>query len=148
MCDVKRMLGDCLDLLRRSEEIREDHELILEAEEKLMVLGEEHLLRQIFWNLSRNALQAMPDGGVLKITAERRGKSVILRWIDSGVGMTEETRQRAFEPFVTSQAEGTGLGLAVVYSAVEEHGGTVDIASTPGKGTTITVDLPTAVGMP
>jgi two-component system sensor histidine kinase PilS (NtrC family) len=142
MCRLNRMLQDCLDLLRRSEEIGPRHELVLEVPEELVILGEEHLLRQIFWNLSRNALQAMPDGGTLKIVAERRNSAVVLRWRDTGVGMSEEIRQRAFEPFVTSQPNGTGLGLAVVYSAVQEHGGSVDIVSTPGRGTTITVELP------
>jgi two-component system sensor histidine kinase PilS (NtrC family) len=146
MCDLNKMLRDCLDLLRRSEEIGRSHELVLEVPDRLTVLGEEHLLRQIFWNLSRNALQAMPDGGTLRIVAERRGAAVVLRWHDTGVGMPEEIRQRAFEPFVTSQRNGTGLGLAVVYSAVQEHGGSVDIASSPGRGTTITVELPNSLG--
>ncbi len=146
MCDLGRLLEDCLDLLRRSDELRPDHELVLEAEDDLIILGEEHLLRQIFWNLSRNAVQAMPDGGTLKINAERRDDFASLRWRDNGVGMTEEIRHRAFEPFVTTQPDGTGLGLAVVYSAVQEHGGTVDIVSQPGRGTTITVELPAPRG--
>jgi two-component system sensor histidine kinase PilS (NtrC family) len=146
MCDLTKMVKDCLALLRRSDEIAGDHELVLDAPDELVVLGEEHLLRQIFWNLSRNALQAMPDGGVLKITVQRREGSVVLQWRDSGVGMSEEIRHRAFEPFVTTQVDGTGLGLAVVYSAVQEHGGSVDVVSTPGKGTTITVEFPDALG--
>ena len=56
--------------------------------------------------------------------------------------MTEEIRQRALEPFVTSNTNGTGLGLAVVYSAVQTHNGTIDIRSAPGQGTTVTIDLP------
>jgi two-component system sensor histidine kinase PilS (NtrC family) len=146
MCNLGQLLEDCLDLLRRSDEISPKHELELEAEQDLVILGEEHLLRQIFWNLSRNAIQAMPDGGTLKITAERRHDAISLRWRDTGVGMTEEIRHRAFEPFVTTQTEGTGLGLAVVYSAVQEHGGSVDIVSAPGQGTTITVELPASLG--
>ena len=58
--------------------------------------------------------------------------------------MPEEIRTRALEPFVTAQAHGTGLGLAVTYAAVEEHGGVIDISSSPGKGTTVTVELPIA----
>lgn len=103
-------------------------------------------MRQIFWNLSRNALQAMPNGGNLRIFAERRERSVVIRWRDNGVGMSEEIRHRAFEPFVTTQSTGTGLGLAVVYSAVQEHGGSVDIVSAPGRGTTVTVELPAVLG--
>lgn len=146
MCDLSQLLNDCLSLLRRSDETNPNHELVLETPGDLVVLGEEHLLRQIFWNLSRNALQAMPDGGKLKITAERRDNTAVIRWRDTGVGMSDEIRHRAFEPFVTTQANGTGLGLAVVYSAVQEHGGSVDIMSAPGRGTTITVELPTSLG--
>ncbi len=146
ICDLSKLLDDCLALLRRSDEINDKHELILETPDELVVLGEEHLLRQIFWNLSRNALQAMPDGGRLKISAQRRDRSAVIRWRDTGVGMSEEIRHRAFEPFVTTQEKGTGLGLAVVYSAVQEHGGSVDIVSAPGRGTTVTVELPAALG--
>lgn len=146
ICDLSKLLDDCLALLRRSDEIKTGHELLLESPDHLFVLGEEHLLRQIFWNLSRNALQAMPDGGNLRIFAERRERSVVIRWRDNGVGMSEEIRHRAFEPFVTTQSTGTGLGLAVVYSAVQEHGGSVDIVSAPGRGTTVTVELPAVLG--
>jgi two-component system sensor histidine kinase PilS (NtrC family) len=141
-CNIATMLRDCVDLLQRSTEIRDHHRLSLETPDELMVLGEEHLLRQLFWNLSRNALQAMPDGGSLAISAERRKSSAILIWKDTGIGMTEEVRQRAFEPFMTTNPNGTGLGLAVVYTAIEDHGGSIEIDSTPGEGTIITVDLP------
>jgi two-component system sensor histidine kinase PilS (NtrC family) len=141
-CDLAALLRDCVDLLRRSDEIRDHHRLSVEAPKALVVQGEEQLLRQLFWNLSRNALQAMPDGGELTITAVERGGSVVLTFRDTGVGMDPEIRSRAFEPFVTSHPDGTGLGLAVVYAAVEDHGGSIDIDSAPGKGTVITVELP------
>jgi two-component system sensor histidine kinase PilS (NtrC family) len=141
-CDVSGMLRDCVDLLRRSVEVCDQHRLSLDTPDDLVVLGEEHLLRQLFWNLSLNAIQAMPEGGELRITAESRSGMVVLTWQDTGVGMDPDIRRRAFEPFVTSQPNGTGLGLAVVYAAVEDHGGSIDIDSTPGKGTTVTVELP------
>jgi signal transduction histidine kinase len=136
------MLHDCLSLLKGSDERRDNHEVKLSAPDHLVLRGEEHLLRQIFWNLSRNALQAMPDGGELEISADRRDGHVVMVWRDSGVGMTEEVRRQAFEPFVTTRPGGTGLGLAVVYAAVAEHGGTIAISSAPGEGTTVTVELP------
>jgi two-component system sensor histidine kinase PilS (NtrC family) len=141
-CDLSALLRDCVDLLRRSAELRDDHRLILDVPQSTTILGEEHLLRQVFWNLSRNALQAMPQGGRLSIRAERSADAVILRWIDNGVGMPEEVRKRAFEPFITTHPGGTGLGLAVVYSAVHQHAGTIDIESSEGRGTTVTVVLP------
>lgn len=145
ICDLSNLLNDCVALLSRSDEVSSRHELLLETPDNLIVLGEEHLLRQIFWNLSRNALQAMPEGGSLRILAERDDRNVVIRWRDNGVGMSEEIRHCAFEPFVTTQSNGTGLGLAVVYSAVREHGGSVDIVSSPGRGTTVTVELPASL---
>jgi signal transduction histidine kinase len=141
-CDLSAMLRDCVNLLERSDEQREHHRLQLRIPEELVLRGEEQLLRQIFWNLSRNALQAMPEGGELEISAVRKTGRVVLRWQDNGVGMTEEIRRQAFEPFVTTRPGGTGLGLAVVYAAVAEHNGTVSIDSAPGSGTSVTVELP------
>jgi len=141
-CDVSAMLRDCVDLLGRSDEQRDDHRVVLRVPERLTFQAEEHLLRQIVWNLSRNALQAMPDGGELEISADRKNGRVILTWRDTGVGMTEEVRRQAFEPFVTTRPGGTGLGLAVVYAAVAEHRGSITIDSKPGGGTLVTVDLP------
>ncbi|MFV2072777.1 MAG: PAS domain-containing sensor histidine kinase [Thermoanaerobaculales bacterium] len=142
-CDLSALLRDCLDLLGRSDEIGEHHRLRLEIPRELVLFGDEQLMRQIVWNLSRNALQAMPDGGELAISAHHRDGWVVLQWRDEGVGMAEEVRQQAFEPFMTTRQEGTGLGLAVVYAAVAEHGGSVAIDSSPGRGTTVTVELPT-----
>jgi len=141
-CDVSVMLRDCVDLLGRSDEHRESHTISLNVPDSLSLRGEEQLLRQIFWNLSRNALQAMPDGGELEISGELSDGTVVLRWRDSGVGMTENVRRQAFEPFVTTRPGGTGLGLAVVYAAVAEHAGSIAIDSAPGHGTVVTVELP------
>ena len=141
-CDVSIMLSDCVDLLGRSDEHREDHDISLDVPGSLPLKGEEQLLRQIFWNLSRNALQAMPEGGRLEISGKQVDGIVVLRWHDSGVGMTENVRRQAFEPFVTTRPGGTGLGLAVVYAAVAEHAGTIAIDSAPDRGTVVTVELP------
>jgi two-component system sensor histidine kinase PilS (NtrC family) len=141
-CDVSAMLRDCVDLLGRSDEHQENHKVHLTVPHGLSLRGEEQLLRQIFWNLSRNALQAMPDGGDLVISGELVAGDVVLRWRDSGVGMTENVRRQAFEPFVTTRPGGTGLGLAVVYAAVAEHAGTIAIDSALGRGTVVTVELP------
>jgi two-component system sensor histidine kinase PilS (NtrC family) len=141
-CDLSSILRDGVDLLRRSAEVGPNHHIELRVPERLPVLGDPNRLRQVFWNLARNALQAMPDGGDLTVTAKRRGNTALTEWIDTGCGMPEEVRRRAFEPFVTTQPGGTGLGLAIVYTVVDEHGGSVEIDSTPGGGTTITVELP------
>jgi two-component system sensor histidine kinase PilS (NtrC family) len=141
-CDLPLLLRDCIDLLRRSDLMTPDHHIVLELPDSLVILGEEPLLRQMFWNLSRNALEAMPDGGDLVVTAANRQGVVVLTFSDTGIGMSEDVRNHAFEPFVTSTPGGTGLGLAVVYNVVEQHDGRIEIDSMPGAGTTVTIELP------
>lgn len=140
--DLVALLRDHVDLLRRTEGLAGPSEIRLDAPDSLTVDADEHLLQQVFWNLSRNSLEAMPDGGSLHISVVQEGGSAVLRWIDNGTGMAEDLRSRAFEPFVTTRSDGTGLGLAVVYTLVDEHEGSVEIDSRPGEGTTVTVELP------
>jgi two-component system sensor histidine kinase PilS (NtrC family) len=144
--DLAAMLRDCLKLLERSDERRPEHRLTVDLPDELKVIGDDELLRQVFWNLTRNALQAMPDGGELAIRGTCTGDRVILVWRDTGVGMSDNVRSRAFEPFVTTRSKGSGLGLAVVYAAVQEHGGHVTIDSRTGHGTTVMVELPVEGG--
>lgn len=146
--DVAVLMRDCLTLLEKSKELGPHHRLVDELPESLTIIGDENLLRQIAWNLARNALQAMPDGGTLTIRGEWSPVGVRLHWQDTGKGMTEDVRQRAFEPFVTTHPGGTGLGLAVVYAAVQDHGGEVTIETQPGVGTVVTVELPGRAGDP
>lgn len=141
-CDLPLLIRDCVALLKRSDLLRLDHNIVLDLPESLPLLGEEPLLRQMFWNLSRNALEAMPEEGTLTISAKRRPGTVELFFSDTGIGMSEEVRKKAFEPFVTSTPGGTGLGLAVVYSVVEQHNGTIEIDSRPGTGTNVRIEMP------
>ena len=142
-CDITVLIRDCVDLLRSSEELRDDHEVTIEAPDTLPIVADPNLLRQVFWNLTRNALQAMSGGGTLRVRAARTEEAIVMQWIDSGAGMEEELVERAFEPFVTTRDDGSGLGLAIVYSAVMEHRGSIEIDSKPGRGTTITIEIPT-----
>jgi signal transduction histidine kinase len=100
-------------------------------------------LRRVLENLARNGVQAMPQGGTLTLAAHSDGAHLVLSVGDTGVGMDEGVRARLFEPFFTrGKAEGTGLGLPIVQRIVEAHGGSVDVESAPGKGTTFRVRLP------
>jgi CheY-like chemotaxis protein len=107
-------------------------------------------------NLVFNAVDAMPAGGTLTLrtSAPRRSGGAPVRanavWLDvsdTGIGMDEDTRRRCLEPFFTTKGErGTGLGLAMVYGVAKRHGAEIEIESAPGKGTTIRLDFPLAVG--
>jgi PAS domain S-box-containing protein len=105
----------------------------------------EHLARA-FSNLVQNAKQAMPTGGTLSITAEAQDQRVYLHFADTGMGMDPLTLENIFNPFFTTKDKGTGLGLAITHKIVQEHGGTIRVTSTPGRGSTFTVTLPSAAG--
>lgn len=112
------------------------------------VCGVESELRQALINLIFNAVDAMPDGGVLTIRTQVTPTAVILAVSDTGVGMNEETRQRCVEPFYTTKGErGTGLGLAMVYGILQRHAARIDIASVVRQGTTVQMIFPFPLSM-
>ena len=104
--------------------------------------GDEDRLRQVFTNLILNGLQAMSPGGTLTVSAARSGDQVAVAVADTGCGITPEQQERLFTPFYTTRANGTGLGLAVSYGIVTEHGGRITITSAPEQGSVFTVLLP------
>ena len=108
-----------------------------------VIYGNERSLRTALTNLVFNAVDAMPTGGVLTISACRNSDTVELRVTDTGDGMTEEVQRRAMDPFFTTKGElGTGLGLSMVYGIATRHGGELDIESTQGEGTTVILRFP------
>ena len=110
-----------------------------------IVAGEEAALRELLTNLIFNAVDAMPNGGRITIEVAVEAGQAILRLRDTGVGMTEQVKQRCLEPFFSTKGErGTGLGLSMVYGIVERHRGRLHLESAPGKGTTFTISLPIA----
>ncbi len=105
---------------------------------------------QVFLNIVINAIEAMPEGGVLRLETapSEDGEWVVIRFHDTGIGMSAEQISNLFEPFYTTKADGTGLGLAISYGIVERHGGAILVSSQPGQGTTFSVKLPIAVADP
>lgn len=115
--------------------------------EPATVTGSASELREVLANLAINALDAMPDGGRLTLRCRPDGDRVRLDVQDSGSGMTEEVKTHIFEPFYTTKGHaGTGLGLAVSYGIIHRHEGTIEVDSTPGKGTVFSITLPTSDG--
>ena len=98
--------------------------------------------RQILWNLCLNAVEAMPEGGELRVSVAGRGATLEVAVSDTGDGIAAADVSHVFEPFFSTKPEGTGLGLALVHRIVQDHGGEIDVRSSPGLGTTFTVTLP------
>lgn len=143
--DLREGISDTFTLLRHSPEILENHILECELpEEPVNISADPTQLKQIFWNLSRNALQSMPDGGTLRFDLIRLPMNrVQIVFTDTGCGMPPEQVEQLFEPFSNSTTGGTGLGLSIVYQIVRDHNGTINVRSLEGKGTTITLEFPT-----
>jgi PAS domain S-box-containing protein len=118
-------------------------ELSVVREGGLWIGGIAPELREALTNLVFNAVDALPNGGRIRLRALRDGADVVLEVTDDGVGMPAEVQQRVFEPFFTTKGErGTGLGLALVFATVEQHRGTVALDSAPGRGTTFRLSFP------
>jgi two-component system sensor histidine kinase PilS (NtrC family) len=141
--DVCEALRDCLVLLRHSPEVKDTH--VLESklpETPVNIKANETQIKQVFWNLLKNSLQAMPDGGKLSVGLnEALGKNVQIVFEDTGAGINPDYLEHLFEPF-SNHARGTGLGLSIVHKIVRDHGGRIDVQSQVGEGTKITIELP------
>jgi signal transduction histidine kinase/ActR/RegA family two-component response regulator len=119
--------------------------LNLQINTNALVLGDPSELREVLVNMVFNAVDAMPQGGRLTLSADEVGGKIRIAVSDTGIGMSEETCSRVFDPFFTTKGEaGMGLGLAVCYGIIQRHGGSVDIDSEVGEGTTFRITLPKA----
>jgi CheY-like chemotaxis protein len=151
--DLRQVITEVVELLRprwqgeaQSRGVRYD----VQVEGRTRTIaGRPEELREVFSNLLHNALDAMPDGGRCRFVLTEETDTAVVSVIDTGCGMTDETRRRVFEPFFTSKGPaGTGLGLAVAWGIVHRHGGAIDVQSAPQAGTTFTVRLPVPSELP
>jgi two-component system NtrC family sensor kinase len=160
--DLNQLLRDSATLLQhqlKSARVRVDSEL---ADDLAVVRGNQGKLQQVILNLMLNAKDAMQgsSGGVLRVRTCNAENRVVVELHDSGVGIAPEHVNRIFDPFFTTKTnpqagehKGTGLGLAVSYGILQEHGGTINVESVLGEGTTFRLELPAApvalpVGIP
>jgi two-component system, NtrC family, sensor histidine kinase PilS len=141
--DIAASISETLDLLVNSAELRKDHEILREINPpSFTILGDGDQIRQVFWNIALNAIRAMAAGGALTVRAEPADETYRIVFSDKGRGMSEADLRRLFQPFRTNFPTGTGLGMAISYRIVQEHGGRIDVQSRVGEGTAITVSLP------
>jgi two-component system, NtrC family, sensor histidine kinase PilS len=143
--DIAASLAETLDLLRNSPELTAMHTI----EDEIMppsytIVGDSDQIRQVFWNIARNAVQAMPNGGTLRVTTASAADHYNITFSDNGRGMNDADQRRLFQPFRTNFPTGTGLGMAISYRIVQEHGGRIEVISHEDAGTSITVSLPSS----
>jgi PAS domain S-box-containing protein len=141
---IEVLLEDTLTLLRQEVENR-SISIEIERPDKLpRIKVDSGQIKQVFFNIIRNAFQAMPDGGQIKIVLFTTDEYLGISFQDSGVGIPPEQFNRIFEPYHTTKANGSGLGLMIVQRIVQDHGGQIEVMSKPDTGTGFTVLLPLA----
>lgn len=123
-----------------------DVKLVIDtAGEKPVILADEGHMKQVFMNLIKNAGEAMPDGGTLTCRFHKEADTMRVEIQDTGHGLTEENQQRLFREFFTTKTRGYGLGLFIVHTLVERHGGKISVQSKIGEGTVFTLLMPVKV---
>jgi len=139
---INDIVVEALTLLER--EIR-DRDILVEQElgrDLPHSLVDRAQLKQAFYNLIKNALQAMRAGGILRVRTEATDTHIVVSFIDTGHGIAAEQIGRIFEPYYTTKEEGSGLGLMIVQRIVREHGGALEVESDVNRGTTVRIKLP------
>ena len=141
--DIGPVIAEAVTLLRNSPEVGDAREVRFEADEgPYLCRANADQIVQVFWNLARNGLEAMPEGGLLSVRLQRVSQEVRLVVTDEGRGLAADSRTQVFEPFRTGRKMGVGLGLAIVYRIVREHQGDISLRNLGGEGTEVEVRLP------
>jgi two-component system sensor kinase FixL len=145
---INDTLGEALELFHDTFE--EHHITVHRVEETPLppLAFDPKQMHQVFLNLLKNALEAMPLGGEITIASRVREHNAEISIADTGEGMSPEVVDNIFQPYFTTKAKGTGLGLAICQSIVKEHGGSISVNSTPGGGTAFIIQLPLEEGVP
>ena len=143
--DLKSLVLDSLNFMRQEITERKIQIEFYWGENVPQINGDANQMKQAFYNLVRNAMQAMPSGGKLTIRCSADDAFVMLSVSDSGCGINPENMQKIFKPFFTTKDSGTGLGLMIVERIVREHGGSLAVDSKENNGTTFTISLPRRV---
>jgi len=137
--DINKVVENTLQVVEIPENVRLNKEL---GRNLPYVVADADQMRQVFVNLSLNAIQAMPDGGWLKIATRKNDGFIEVEFADTGCGIPEENMKKLYDPFFTTKARGVGLGLAVTQGIIARHNGNIEVKSEVGKGTVFLVKLP------
>jgi two-component system sensor histidine kinase PilS (NtrC family) len=141
--DVSATVSEVMEIFRLSDEISDAHAIEVDVSPATSTLsGDRDQIRQIIYNVAKNAVRAMAAGGRLQVCGREERGGYTIQFADTGRGMSPDELARLFTPFSTAFDGGTGLGMAIVRKIVEDHGGTIELESRPGEGTTVTIHLP------
>jgi len=140
--DLNQILTDILELLRPQLEANQVEVRLSIGEQAIYAMLDGTSMRGALMNLMLNAIEAMPDGGILSIAVNRNDEMLQLEIADTGHGIGEDEAKKIFEPFYTTKEQGLGLGMPYAKKIIDQHGGTMSLSSQPGKGTTISIVLP------
>lgn len=141
--DIHESLREVMTLLKNSESINENVTISTKIEGHREVLGDSHQIRQVFWNLGLNAIDAVSEGGSVEIFTEEKRNSIEIAFRDNGPGIDKKDIDKIFYPFFTTKEKGTGLGLSIAHKIIEEHGGKILVESEEkSPGTVFKIVLP------
>jgi len=141
--DLEGLVRDCVTMIQMEADSGKI-QVVYTPQTTAQVMADSDRIHQMLLNLLKNGLQAMPDGGELRVELDKTRSRAVIIVRDTGIGIPPESISRIFEPFWTSKATGTGLGLALCRKVVQEHGGSLTVESAVGSGTAFTVALPLA----
>ncbi len=140
--DMRAPIRETLDFLRHEIKDRSVQIDLTLDEHPPPVKGDPNQIRQAFFNLVKNAVDAMPDGGRLEIRLEHTDRFVTVSFRDSGTGIPADEMSRIFDPYYTTKTDGSGLGMMIVQRIIQDHGGEIEVESEPGRGTALTLLFP------
>jgi signal transduction histidine kinase len=141
--DIFHILAEIRDLLLADPSLNFNLKINIDsALSSLFIPLDAYLIRSALLNLFVNAIQAMPNGGVITIRVSSAGKEAMIEIQDTGIGIEEELIEKIFTPFFTTKQDGNGFGLAETHKVILAHNGEIDVASKLGEGTTFKIKLP------
>lgn len=141
-CNVSEILSSVINLLNAESALKNIMITHRFSTDNIFIFGEKHQLKQVFLNILKNAIEAMPNSGHIHVSVTAKGQHIQVSVQDDGVGMSREQIQKLGEPFYTTKETGNGLGLMVSYKIIQNHNGTIHVRSDVENGTNFTIIFP------